>query len=163
MFAEHLAEGRRERALYLEQDRAWANVVAQCLCKPSGTNRNTGDSSDVGLMESKRQHDEAVSGCSGGVSVASCFPGSELQVGSRADVARTNAMISNSESRGLMGGQRQQQGQRPATQGGRFEGAGGPGSSTLWPEVIRGKMACFGRYWRQSHRRSSGEFHICGV
>ena len=29
--------------------------------------------------------------------------------------------------------------------------------------VIRGKMACFGRSWRQSHRRSSGEFHICRV
>ena len=65
----------------------------------------------------------------------SCFLGSELQVESQADVARMGAMIGNSKIRGLMGSEWQQWGQRPATQGGRFEGAGGPGGGTLWPEL----------------------------
>ena len=121
-----LVQGPESRALYLERGRARANVVAQCLCKPSGTDRSADDNGCVGSMESKQQQDEAVSGGSGGVGTASCFPGSELQVGSRADVARADATISNGESGGLMGSERQQQGRRLATQGGRFEGAGGP-------------------------------------
>ena len=40
--------------------------------------------------------------------MASSFPGSELQVGFRADVARADAMVSDCDSRGLMGSECQQ-------------------------------------------------------
>ena len=52
-----------------------ANVAAQHLCRPSGTDRSTDDGGCMGSMESKRQSDEAVDGGSGGTGAASCFPG----------------------------------------------------------------------------------------
>ena len=98
-------QGAESRALYSESQ---ANVAAQHLCRPSGTDRSANDGGCVKSMENKRQRDKAVSGGSGRAGSASWFPGSELQVESRADVAWTDAMINDGEGGGLMGSELQQ-------------------------------------------------------
>ena len=98
-------QGAASRAPYSESR---ADVGAQHLCSPSGTGRSADDGGCVGSMESRRQQDETVGGGFGGVGAASCFPGSELQVESRADVAWADATISDGEGGGLRGSARQQ-------------------------------------------------------
>ena len=61
------------------------DVEAQHLCGPMGTGR---DGEYAGSMESRRRQGEAGGGGPEGADAASCFPGSEFQVESRADVAR---------------------------------------------------------------------------
>ena len=95
-----LVQGAESRALYSESQ---ANVKAQHLCSPLGTSKSADGSGCVGLMENKRQRDEAVGGGSGGAGTASCFLGSELQLESLADVAWTDATISDGRGGGSMG------------------------------------------------------------
>ena len=84
--------------------------------------------------QARRWRDEAVA--RRGAGAASSFPGSGIQVESQAGVARTGVMISNGESGGLIDwSEGQQRGRRLPTRGGRFEGAGGPGGGTPWPEL----------------------------
>ena len=70
-----LAQSAKTQALYLKYQ---ADVAAQHLCRPSGADRSTENSSCVGSMENEQQQGRTVSGGSGGADVASCFPGSEL-------------------------------------------------------------------------------------
>ena len=91
-------------------DVARADVGAQHLCSSSGTNRSAGDVGCAGSIESRQQQDEVVGGGSEGAGTASCFPDSELQVESRADVAQADATVGDGNSRGLMGSEQQQGG-----------------------------------------------------
>ena len=89
-------------------DAAPAGVEAQHLCSLPGTDRSANDGGCAGSMESRQQQDEAVGGGSEGAGAASCFPGSELQVESRADVAQADVTVGDGDSGGLMGSERQQ-------------------------------------------------------
>ena len=60
------------------------DVGVQYLCSPMGAGKEGGY---AGSMESKQQQGKAADEGSEEIDVASGFPGSELQVGSRADVA----------------------------------------------------------------------------
>ena len=77
------------------------------MCGPVGTDE---ENEYAGLMESRRQQGEAAGEGSDEVAVASCFLGSEFQVGSRADVAWGNATAEDGDNIGSMGNEWQQGG-----------------------------------------------------
>ena len=52
-----------------------ADVEAQHLCSPTGTDRSADEGGYAVSMESRRQRGEAVGGGSEGAGAASCFPG----------------------------------------------------------------------------------------
>ena len=87
--------------------RVEGTVAAQHLCSLSSIGRSTENGGCVGSMENELQQGEAVSGGSGGADAASCFPGPELQVGSRADVTQAGTTTGDGGNR-FMGSERQQ-------------------------------------------------------
>ena len=82
-------------------------------------------------MESRRQQGEAVGGGSEGAGTASYFLGSELQVESRADVARADATVGDGDGGGLIGSEPQQGGVACGGDNGRADAA----SFFLGPEL----------------------------
>ena len=95
------------------------------------TLRKTDIGECVGSMEGGWQQGEAVGGGSEGADAASCFPGSELQVRSRADVAQEDATAGAGDNGGLMGSEWQQGG---VVRSGSIGGAG-VACSFLEPEL----------------------------
>jgi hypothetical protein len=87
--------------------RVEGTVAAQHLCSLSSIGRSTENGGCVGSMENELQQGEAVSGGSGGADAASCLPGPELQVGSRADVTQAGTTTGDGGN-GFMGSERQQ-------------------------------------------------------
>ena len=99
-----------------------------------------GGSESGGFMGSERQQDEVASeggGGSGGADAASCFPGPELQAGSRADVAQADMTIDDGESGGLMRSEGRQGKMASEDDGGRPGGA----CCFLGPELRAGSQA----------------------
>ena len=79
------------------------------LCGLVGTNQSGADGDDyLGSMGGGRQQGETVDGGTAGAGAASCFPGSELQVESRAGAARKVAMAGDGGSGGSMVSERQE-------------------------------------------------------
>ena len=80
------------------------------LCKKGWQDEDRLRGEYAGTMESRRQQGEAADEGSEEVAAASCFLGSEFQVGSRADVAWGNATAEDGDNIGSMGNEWQQGG-----------------------------------------------------
>ena len=104
------------------------DAEAQYLCSPMGAGKEGGYG---GSMESERQQGEAADEGSEEIEVASGFPGSELQVRSRPDVARADATVGDFDSGGLRGSERQQGGVASGFDNGRA----GVANCFLGPEL----------------------------
>ena len=77
------------------------------LCKKGWQDEDRLRGEYAGTMESRRQQGEAADEGSEEVAAASCFLGSEFQVGSRADVARGDATAEDGDNGGSIGSERQ--------------------------------------------------------
>ena len=105
------------------------DVRAQYLCSPMGAGK---EGEYAGSMEGKWQQGRAADEGSEGIGVAGGFPGSELQVGSEAGVARADATVDDCDSGGLRGSERQQGGMACGSDGGRADAT----NCFLRPELL---------------------------
>jgi hypothetical protein len=82
---------------------AWSTAGAWALYR-----RLDKENAQAWMQATRRWWAEAVGGGSEGTGAASCFPGSELQLESRADVAQADVLIGDGDRGSLTGSERRQ-------------------------------------------------------